>query len=312
MQQSLPPKRHVPKPSLLSSSDQGEQGNVRILTSLSQGVESPSAVNPARRRFGLFAFVFGLVAVAVAVTVMSGPESTLAVLSPVTAPSQSVLVSVAVAGSGDTPVQAQLSPTSLYKSESTPAQDAAIIVTDEVPAAVPNATTRVGGLDKLTTALEAGIKSPPAVIKTALEAASVAPDTKPITHSPHAIRAANAKPNEHVTGAGTQSAKTDRQVDSDINLITALVAHTDERETKQAMKATALMKPQKLAPNNKNIVRTSVNTLDRNQDVVERQVSDSTEFLLERCKSLGFIEGQLCRWRICSGRWDSDAACKVK
>ncbi|WP_317203556.1 hypothetical protein [Janthinobacterium sp.] len=47
-----------------------------------------------------------------------------------------------------------------------------------------------------------------------------------------------------------------------------------------------------------------------NRDVVLRQDNDSSESLLQRCKELGTIEGMLCRSRICSGRWDSDPACK--
>lgn len=47
-----------------------------------------------------------------------------------------------------------------------------------------------------------------------------------------------------------------------------------------------------------------------NRDIVERQVSDSTSQLLQRCQQLGMIEGMLCRSRICAGRWDSDQACR--
>ncbi|MFC0169717.1 hypothetical protein ACFFKC_16665 [Pseudoduganella danionis] len=47
-----------------------------------------------------------------------------------------------------------------------------------------------------------------------------------------------------------------------------------------------------------------------NRDIVERQASDSTQHLLQRCQQLGMIEGMLCRSRICAGRWDSDQACR--
>lgn len=46
-----------------------------------------------------------------------------------------------------------------------------------------------------------------------------------------------------------------------------------------------------------------------NRDVVLRKDGDLTDTLLQRCKALGPIEGMLCRSRICSGRWDEDAAC---
>lgn len=47
-----------------------------------------------------------------------------------------------------------------------------------------------------------------------------------------------------------------------------------------------------------------------NRDIVERHASDHTAQLLARCQELGFIEGMLCRSRICADRWDSDAACR--
>ncbi len=46
------------------------------------------------------------------------------------------------------------------------------------------------------------------------------------------------------------------------------------------------------------------------RDVVLRQADEDTASLLQRCKQLGMIEGMLCRSRICSGRWDSDSACR--
>ncbi|HJV82755.1 hypothetical protein [Noviherbaspirillum sp.] len=48
---------------------------------------------------------------------------------------------------------------------------------------------------------------------------------------------------------------------------------------------------------------------DRSSEVVVRGAEDSTESLVKRCKTLGFIEGELCRVRICSGLWSKDPAC---
>ena len=72
--------------------------------------------------------------------------------------------------------------------------------------------------------------------------------------------------------------------DSDVTLLTAMVAHANG--------------PTTVSP-------------ERTRDVVDRQDGDSTESLLGRCKLLGTIEGMLCRSRICAGRWDSDAACRA-
>ena len=71
--------------------------------------------------------------------------------------------------------------------------------------------------------------------------------------------------------------------DSDVALLTAMVAHAHPQE----------------------------GTATPVRDVVLRRQEQEQETaeLLQRCKQLGLIEGMLCRSRICSGRWDSDPAC---
>ncbi|PLY41481.1 hypothetical protein CSZ94_15750 [Janthinobacterium sp. ROICE36] len=69
--------------------------------------------------------------------------------------------------------------------------------------------------------------------------------------------------------------------DSDVALLTAMVAHAHRQE----------------------------GTAKPVRDVVLRLQERETAELLRRCKQLGMIEGMLCRSRICSGRWDSDPAC---
>ncbi|MGK5056549.1 hypothetical protein ACQ4WY_06355 [Janthinobacterium sp. LB2P49] len=77
--------------------------------------------------------------------------------------------------------------------------------------------------------------------------------------------------------------------DSDVTLLTAMVAHAHRQE------GTA-------AP-----VRDVV--LRQREQKQEQEQEQETGELLQRCKQLGLIEGMLCRSRICSGRWDSDPAC---
>ncbi len=72
--------------------------------------------------------------------------------------------------------------------------------------------------------------------------------------------------------------------DTDVTLLTALVAHANQ--------------PTAIAP-------------ERSRDIVERRDGDNTADLLARCKQLGLIEGMLCRSRICSGRWETDATCRA-
>ncbi|MGK5050072.1 hypothetical protein [Janthinobacterium sp. RB2P8] len=69
--------------------------------------------------------------------------------------------------------------------------------------------------------------------------------------------------------------------DSDVALLTAMVAHAHRQE----------------------------GTAAPARDVVLRRQEEETAELLRRCQQLGLIEGMLCRSRICSGRWDSDPAC---
>ncbi|MBA5608403.1 hypothetical protein H3H36_23940 [Duganella sp. FT3S] len=86
-------------------------------------------------------------------------------------------------------------------------------------------------------------------------------------------------------GARTNAvAATPPLADTDVTLLTALVAHASQP-------ATVLSQS--------------------NRDVVERGDSDSTAELLHRCKQLGLIEGMLCRSRICSGRWENEAVCRT-
>ena len=97
--------------------------------------------------------------------------------------------------------------------------------------------------------------------------------------------------------------------DRDVTLLTALVASTKEIPVKDAHSK----KPHHAKTNNKIAAESKNSSADdsRNQDVIERKPGDSTASLLKRCKKLGLIEGELCRWRICSERWDSDLACKA-
>ncbi|RZT09393.1 hypothetical protein SAMN05216319_2178 [Duganella sp. CF402] len=95
--------------------------------------------------------------------------------------------------------------------------------------------------------------------------------------TPAARSAATAAP-AAATAASVQAG------DTDVTLLTALMAHAG--------------KPAAVTP-------------ERPRDVVERQDGDSTAQLLARCKQLGLIEGMLCRSRICSGRWEAEAACRA-
>jgi hypothetical protein len=105
-------------------------------------------------------------------------------------------------------------------------------------------------------------------------------------HAPRAPVSAASRPTTPPARVATASASVSppATADTDVTLLTALVAHAG--------------KPTSVTP-------------ERSRDVVERQDGDTTPQLLARCKQLGVIEGMLCRSRICSGRWDTDAACRA-
>lgn len=84
--------------------------------------------------------------------------------------------------------------------------------------------------------------------------------------------------------------------DSDVVLLTALVAHAN-KQAPQLAKASAPAAADPVAGRS-------------NHDVVLPKENESTESLLQRCQQLGFIEGMLCRSRICAGRAESAVCAK--
>lgn len=127
----------------------------------------------------------------------------------------------------------------------------------------------------------------PAVAQTAAPAnAAAVPGPVPRNAAPRPARdvVASAHPpglhnaKMHAVVAAAPSA------DTDVTLLTALVAHASQP-------ATVIAQP--------------------NRDVVERGDNDTTAELLRRCQQLGLIEGMLCRSRICSGRWENEAVCRT-
>jgi hypothetical protein len=101
--------------------------------------------------------------------------------------------------------------------------------------------------------------------------------------------------------------------DADVDLIAALLSRVQNKTSKpgnvsavekpaQAITATEARSPE---------LHASLGSRTANSDVVIRTQADTTESLVKRCGALGFIEGQFCRARICSGLWGKDAACPL-
>lgn len=155
-------------------------------------------------------------------------------------------------------------------------EEAATIVNEAAPAdyAATSATSPVRGGDAhgaLATANKTNNTAPSPTAVTAAIANSAQPSSRATPHKPAARAAATAPPAQPSS-------------DTDVTLLTALVAHAGT--------------PSSVTP-------------ERSRDIVEHRDGDSTAQLLARCKQLGMIEGLLCRSRICSGRWEADAACRA-
>lgn len=129
---------------------------------------------------------------------------------------------------------------------------------------------------------------------TAVEAETPTAATVAIANAAHAARPTSAQaqpahalaatPKATMRAPMATSPTTPATTDTDVTLLAALVAHAGT--------------PAAVTP-------------ERSRDIVDRQDGDTTAQLLARCKQLGLIEGMLCRSRICSGRWESDAACRA-
>lgn len=94
--------------------------------------------------------------------------------------------------------------------------------------------------------------------------------------------------------------------DSDVDLIAALVAHVSHAEA--GGKGAGKSGPKAARARAESAIRKE-RPIESSRDIVVRNDEDTTEALVARCRALGLIEGELCRLRICSGRWGIDAAC---
>jgi hypothetical protein len=161
----------------------------------------------------------------------------------------------------------------------------------EQPATIVNeATPHIRADDNPAPATQAssGTEGSDTADATARSMRTAAATPRPSTPAARATAATTAATPAARTATATTpaagQAATASPSDTDVTLLTALMAHTS--------------KPAAVTP-------------ERPRDVVERQEGDTTAQLLARCKQLGLIEGMLCRSRICSGRWEADAACRA-
>jgi hypothetical protein len=169
----------------------------------------------------------------------------------------------------------------------------AVIVADaaalEAPAANEVQTATAAAKNE-----KAAMESPKPVELEKKEKTAVASQNGTATTSAKAAQAPGNKP-------GIQEK---REKDADVTLIAALLSRTSSSGAPAEV-------PKETTQHLKSSGKTAVNRGDTKRDIVVRNGNESTASLLKRCAALGFFEGELCRYRICSGRWGSDPACPV-
>jgi hypothetical protein len=203
------------------------------------------------------------------------------------------------------------------------APDAAQIINEARPAlGTPSASDH----SKLATALEESVKSPVAALKNRPEKATLRgaapPQLRIIPQTEKTTYVAEKKASVASKSRTAGTSKTPAEApDKDVNLLAALLAHNNGLAGPPSPSARPLVTakpgttpaPQKTSavdlPASERVANASARP---SREVVERQPSESTAALLRRCGTLGFIEGELCRIRICSGLWEADAACKAQ
>jgi hypothetical protein len=128
---------------------------------------------------------------------------------------------------------------------------------------------------------------------------------------------AEAKPHKaagktRIARRHAKSTKTPAPTDRDASLIAALVAYSEGKPAKDInADATAQAPPPAKAktPTAAPTPAQSGQFGTNKRDVVVRTPATSTTELVRRCQKLGFVEGVLCRNRVCANHWGKDPAC---
>ncbi|NKI70443.1 hypothetical protein GN109_13525 [Collimonas pratensis] len=294
------------KPNLLSGSAATDNSSGSILNAL-EGKESP-AKGIAQKKSGV---VRGAVVVALLAAIGAGGFFAWNQRSAQDATAASTPAAPTPAAPKELPASTPVLAANTPAPEKTESQAAVIENDPAAHAEKTDATTDETPADpraKLTESLEAGVPVTATSLKKALEEPKPAKAKAPAKSVNAPLVNRNVPEKKAVAQKPAKAAST--PPDSDVNILTALVSHGDSvNEPAKPAKETAKSKQQAKKKAAEPVL--AQNTADGGPDIVERKNGDSTAGLLQRCRQLGMIEGELCRWRICSGRWDTDTACKV-
>ena len=159
--------------------------------------------------------------------------------------------------------------------------------------------------------MDAGSLSPPAAV-------SASPDKQPAA----AQNAAEAQANKPVAPKKARTVQAARQAtskphhaaarrkdDRDVDLIAALLTRVSAADTTEKSAKSAGAPKGRNAPASQKNSSAAGSSEKPNRDLVLNQAHESLSTLVRRCRTLGLVEGELCRLRICSGSWGKDPAC---
>lgn len=254
-------------------------------------VESPSAANPGildalepragRRLIGRQAVLLGVAMLLTVALYMFGRTTDVRrYLSP--AADDGTVVGPTIVKKEEPPPTAAAALASIAEESNA----ATIIAETPQTPAVPVTNDTLTGLDAgAVTVTDAGSKEPVPAVKESKAKLVKKPKNRPVAH-------ASATAAKRVASAGTGK-------DKDVDLIAALLAHVSlggapGREAKQKAAEVAGKQDKRAGAN---------------RDIVVRNAGEPIDALVKRCHELGFVEGELCRLRICSGLWGKDPAC---
>lgn len=185
----------------------------------------------------------------------------------------------------------KVSPSTIVNAPPEEEKAPAVIVADAV-AMESAATTEVPAAFTIAKSEKTAMESPKPAEPEKKEKTAVASQSEAAATSAKTGQALGNKP-------GLQAK---REKDADVTLIAALLSRTGSSGASTDVQKETTSPP-------KSTGKIAANRGDAKRDVVVRNGNESTASLLKRCAALGFIEGELCRFRICSGRWGSDPAC---
>jgi hypothetical protein len=100
-----------------------------------------------------------------------------------------------------------------------------------------------------------------------------------------------------------------RKNDRDVDLIAALLTRVSTADADEKSAKGASASKGKNAPPGHKKSSVSDSSDKRNPVLARNQVHESLDVLVRRCRTLGLVDGELCRLRTCSGSWGKDPAC---